>query len=296
MTIDESATARPEALGTRAWQTLFITSISMFLVAMDVTIVSVALPGIAESFDEPARDLVVGLHGVQHHLCRVAVAGRQLGDRWGRKPSVPRRARCVPGGIAHRRRCARGSVLIGARVLQAVGSALIYPASLALLLPEFPPSRRSMAIGVWGGVAGLGGAIAPTLGALLVEWIGLAGVFFINVPFVLGGHGGPGSGCCVSRRAMRVSDSFDPVAVPLAAVAVGVLVLGVVQGQSWGWDRPEDRRLLRGRSARCCRFRAPLGPASRTVARSRPVPDRAPSPWATSPRRCTSGRRSAGWC
>src|SRR5947207_3333252 len=75
-------------------------------------------------------------------------------------------------------------VLITARTLQAGGSALIYPASLALLLLEFPVNRRSMAIGVWGGIAGLGAAIGPTLGAMLVELAGWRAVFFINVPFV----------------------------------------------------------------------------------------------------------------
>ena len=96
-------------------------------------------------------------------------------------------------------------VLIGGRVLQACGSALIYPASLALLLPQFPPSRRSMAIGVWGGVAGLGGAIAPTLGAVLVEFWGWRAVFFINLPFVAGARSASAGGSCpattVSARA-----------------------------------------------------------------------------------------------
>jgi MFS family permease len=94
-----------------------------------------------------------------------------------------------------------------------MGSALIYPASLALLLPQFPLSRRSMAIGVWGGVAGLGGAIAPTLGAILVETGGWRAVFFINLPFVAAAL--IAGWRVLPRDGERKSERFDPVAVPL---------------------------------------------------------------------------------
>ena len=119
---------------------------------------------------------------------------------------------------------------------QAAGSALIYPASLALLLPEFPPSRRSMAIGVWGGIAGLGGALAPTLGAVLVDG-GWRAVFFINLPFVIAAIV---CGLVVldPSRGDEAQERFDPVAVPMAAIAVGVLVLAIVQVSTWGWSDP----------------------------------------------------------
>jgi MFS family permease len=94
-----------------------------------------------------------------------------------------------------------------------------------------------MAIGVWGGVAGLGGAVAPTLGALLVEWWGWRAVFFINLPFVIAAFA---AGLVVLResRPDNAHESFDPVSVPLGAVAIGLLVLGVVQGDAWGWGNP----------------------------------------------------------
>ena len=93
-----------------------------------------------------------------------------------------------------------------------------------------------MAIGVWGGVAGLGGAIAPTLGAVLVEAAGWRAVFFINLPFVVaaliaGWRVLPADG---ERRPER----FDPVAVPLAALAVGAIVLVIVEVSDWGLGDP----------------------------------------------------------
>lgn len=222
----------------RAWQTLFITSVSMFLVAMDVTIVSVALPGISQSFDETAKTTLAWVFTAYNitFAALLLLAGK-LGDRWGRKRTFLWGLVIFATASLIAALAPVAGVLIGARVLQAVGSALLYPASLALLLPEFPLERRSMAIGVWGGIAGLGGAVAPTIGAMLVELAGWRAVFFINLPFVAAAIV---FGIIVLRESKVVgNEEFDPISVPLAAVAIGLLVLGVVQGQPWGWDSPK---------------------------------------------------------
>jgi EmrB/QacA subfamily drug resistance transporter len=219
----------------RAWQTLFITSVSIFLVSMDVTIVSVALPGIAQTMHESSAALSWVFTSYNITFAGLLLLAGKLGDRWGRKPAFLCGLLLFAIASLLAASAPNVEVLIAARVLQAVGSALIYPASLALLLPEFPVSRRSMAIGVWGGIAGLGGALAPTLGALLVEWAGWRSVFFINLPFVVVA-GVCGISVLRDSRGERAGERFDPVAVPMAAAAVGALVLGVVQGQSWGWD------------------------------------------------------------
>ena len=222
----------------RAWQTLFITSVSMFLVAMDVTIISVALPGITESFSgTPPTTLSWVFTAYNITFAALLLLGGKLGDRWGRKRSFMSGLVLFAVASLLATIAPTAGVLIGARVLQAVGSALIYPASLALLLPEFPQERRSMAIGVWGGVAGLGGAVAPTIGALLVQAAGWRAVFFINLPFVIAALI---AGTFVLREARLDDDeSFDAISVPLAAVAIGLLVLGIVQGASWGWNDPK---------------------------------------------------------
>jgi EmrB/QacA subfamily drug resistance transporter len=223
-------------MGEHAWPILFITSISILLVAMDVTIVSVALPGIRDTFEEPSTVLAWVFTSYNITFAALLLPAGKLGDRWGHRQAFL--CGLVLFAIASLT-CAIAptvEVLIGGRVLQACGSALIYPASLALLLPQFPPARRSMAIGVWGGVAGLGGAIAPTLGALLVEFWGWRAVFFINLPFVLAAIG---FGLAIlPRTTARIRERFDPVAVPMAAIAVGALVLVIVQVSSWGLADP----------------------------------------------------------
>ncbi len=229
-TVDEIVVDR------RAWQILLITSVSIVLVAMDVTIVSVALPGIRDSFDEPSTVLAWVFTSYNITFAALLLVAGKLGDRWGHREAflggivlfaVASLIAAVAPNI---------EVIIAGRVVQALGSALIYPASLALLLPQFPSSRRSMAIGVWGGIAGLGGAIAPTLGALLVDGAGWRAVFFINLPFV--------AAALVAGLAIlppstdRQRERFDPVAVPMAAIAVGALVLVIVQVADWGWSDP----------------------------------------------------------
>jgi MFS family permease len=169
----------------RAWATLFITSVSMFLVSMDVTIVSVALPEISRDFsDTSAATLSWVFTSYNVTFAALLLLAGKLGDRWGRKLAFELGLIVFLVASTIAALAPTADILIGARTLQAAGSALIYPASLALLLLEFPVGRRSMAIGVWGGIAGLGAAIGPTLGALLVEWAGWRSVFFINVPFV----------------------------------------------------------------------------------------------------------------
>ena len=234
---DVAQVTRPTESG-RAWATLFITSVSMFLVSMDVTIVSVALPEIRREFSTTSSATLSWVFTAYNvtFAALLLIAGK-LGDRWGRKRAFQLGLILVLGASLLAAAAPDTPVLIGARTLQATGSALIYPASLALLLLEFHISRRSMAIGVWGGIAGLGAAVGPTLGAMLVEWAGWRWVFFINVPFV-------GTALIAGLFVLRESygenrwERFDPVAVPVAAIAVGLLVLGVVQGEPWGWTDP----------------------------------------------------------
>jgi EmrB/QacA subfamily drug resistance transporter len=238
MVTTDATRADDYAVDARAWHTLLITSVSMLLVAMDVTIVSVALPGITDTFSstsEATLSWVFTAYNVT--FAGLLLLAGKLGDRWGRKRTFLIALGIFLVASLLAAAAPTANLLIAARVFQACGAALIYPASLALLLSEFPASRRSMAIGVWGGVAGLGAALAPTLGALLVEWWGWRAVFFINIPFATVALV---AGIRVLREAYTEGgqEPFDPVAVPLAALAVGLLVLGVVQGTPWGWTDP----------------------------------------------------------
>jgi EmrB/QacA subfamily drug resistance transporter len=124
--------------------------------------------------------------------------------------------------------------MVIARVIQAVGGAILTPASLALVLPEFAVEKRSAAIGIWGAVGGISAASGPMVGGFLVDTFGWHSVFLVNVPFCL-------LAFVVGLKLLRESrDETAPRTVDyfgalLVVLGVGLLTLMIVQSDEWGW-------------------------------------------------------------
>ena len=126
-------------------------------------------------------------------------------------------------------------MLVGFRVLQALGAALLTPTSLGLILATFPPERRYGAVRTWTAVGGLAAAAGPVIGGLLVA-LSWRWVFLVNVPVGL-------LALAVGwRRLPTVSGHSAPTPGALGALlitgGVGALVAGLVKGGSWGWTDP----------------------------------------------------------
>lgn len=112
-------------------------------------------------------------------------------------------------------------------MVQAVGGALLLPASLALILHGVAPDRRDGAIGVWGAMAGLAAAVGPTLGALLVDAAGWRWVFLVNVPIAI---------AALALGPRVLTESRDPNAMPtvdLLGPPLGAAGVGVLCSRSW---------------------------------------------------------------
>jgi EmrB/QacA subfamily drug resistance transporter len=167
-------------------------------------------------------------------------AGRWA-DRVGRK-------RAFLGGLAvftlASAACAAApsvGVLVGARVVQAGGAALLMPASLGLLLPEFPAEKRGLALGLWAAVGGTAAAAGPVIGGLLVE-LSWRWVFLVNLPV----------GLIAIVAGARVLGEIREAAAPrpdalgsvLLTGAVGTLIGAIVQGPDWGWTSARVLGLL----------------------------------------------------
>ena len=130
------------------------------------------------------------------------------------------------------------AVLIGARVVQGMGAALVVPSSLALLNGTLRVQDRAPAIGIWAGLASLGGLlIGPFVGGWLVDHASWRAMFLLNVPLILGR---PRWRWCRCRRARRRGGrlSLDAVGALLAVVGLAGLIDGLTAGPSLGWTSP----------------------------------------------------------
>lgn len=222
------------AIPWRAWQVLAITSFATFLGALDASIMFVAFPSIQETFsDVSAAQLSWVLNSYNIVFAALLVPGGRFADRIGRK-----RAFFFGIGIFTVSSAVAGSavspaMLIGARVVQAGGAALLFPSSLALVLREFPQSRRATAVGIWGAIGGLAAAIGPSLGALIIEVESWRLAFFINLPVGIAVIAVGTRTLAESREEdARIPDLFS---VPLLIAGVASLALAIVQTEEWGW-------------------------------------------------------------
>ena len=247
----------------RKWRVSLIVGAGVFMSSLDLFIVNIALPAIRHGFaGSSVSSLSWVLNAYAIVFAALLVPAGALADRFGRR-------RAFIGGLIV---FALGSLLCGAapsaqtlvlaRVIQAVGAAFLIPTSLGLLLPEFAPSRRPTAIGIWAAVGAVAAAAGPPLGGLLVaaNW---RLVFLVNLPVALGA-------LIFALRILR--ESRDPAArIPdlwaaaVLTVAIAALALGLVQAPDWGWVNARTLACLLGAVLgvavfllRCARHESPV--------------------------------------
>ena len=221
-----------------AWLTLAVVSVAVFMVAMELTIIALALPEIRAALAGTTPALlswVVNAYSIV--VAALLLLSGWLADRYGRRRVFRAGLVIFAAGSVAAGASVSIEMLIAARGLQAIGGSMQYPAGMALLLEAFPRSRHQMAIGAWGAMGGLAAAVGPAIGAGLIEAFGWRAVFYVNVPaaltaLVVGAWALPRSPGQATRG------EVDLIGVPLAALGVGAVILGIVQGETWGWGAP----------------------------------------------------------
>jgi EmrB/QacA subfamily drug resistance transporter len=219
----------------RRWKVLLVTSVAVFMGFLDVTIVNIAFPDIESSFhDSSLAGLSWILNAYNIVFAALLVPAGRLSDRLGRRRMffvgvLTFLAASAVCGLAP-----SVEVLVAARVVQAAGAAILVPTSLALLLPEFPLEQRATATALWGATGAIAAAAGPSLGGVLVEATSWRWVFFVNLIIGL-------PALIPARRLLtEVRDEHpgplpDLVGALLLVAGVGLLSLGIVKGQDWGW-------------------------------------------------------------
>ncbi|MGH3058931.1 MAG: DHA2 family efflux MFS transporter permease subunit, partial [Gaiellaceae bacterium] len=229
--------ARIFAEENRKWWTLGALAFALFMIMLDNTVVNVALPSIQRDLDIGLSELEWTVNAYALTFAVLMLSGGKLADFFGR-----RRVFLIGLAIFTLASLAcglatSGGTLIGARMIQGVGAAIMLPATLSIISATFPPHQRGMAIGIWAGVSAMALAIGPLIGGLITEHIDWSWIFFVNVPIgVLG----------IVVSALVIHESRDTSAdqrldIPgllASAVALFALTFALIEANAYGWGDP----------------------------------------------------------
>jgi EmrB/QacA subfamily drug resistance transporter len=208
----------------------------MFISAMDMTIVNVALPDMSNDLDAGIGELQWVLDAFLVSLAGLLLVGNGLADRFGRRRVF------LWGlvGFAVTSALAAASQTVGeaivARALMGVAASCVLPPALSLLAVLFPVELRHKATGIWSAVGGLGLALGPVVGGVLVDVAGWRWVFLVNIPFVL-------LAVPLGRRLLPESrrpgvPPLDIRGVVLSTLGLTGIVFALIEGVDAGWTNP----------------------------------------------------------
>src|SRR5919108_1643340 len=155
----------------RAGWTLAITGAALFMTALDNLVVGVALPSIREDLGGSIESLEWTVNAYTLAFAVLLITGAALGDRFGRKRMFIVGVGVFTAASALAALSPSTDALVVARALQGIGAAVVTPLTLTLISEAFPAERRAAALGIWGGISGLGVALGPVVGGAVVEGV-----------------------------------------------------------------------------------------------------------------------------
>jgi EmrB/QacA subfamily drug resistance transporter len=241
----EASPAQPSFIRTRTGVlTLLLLCGVQFLDVVDASITNVAFPSIQRALHFSQQNLQWVASGYLLTYGGFLLLGGRLADLLGRR-------RILVAGLCVFAACSLAAglaqsegVLIGARVLQGVGAAMMAPAALSILTTTFREGRdRNTALGVWGAISGLGAAAGVFLGGVLSEGPGWRWVFYVNVPLCLLALGGAFRLLSGARKRAPLAD-FDTQGALLATGGMLLLVYALIKAPDVGWGTSRTIGLL----------------------------------------------------
>lgn len=217
--------------------TLAVTCVGFFMVLLDASIVTVALPTIQTQLQARLSDLQWVVDAYTLPFAALLLTAGALGDRFGRKRIFLAGLVIFTLGSAMCGAAPTLAWLIAGRVAQGIGGAALSPGSLSVLAAAFTsPRERTQAIGIWSAVSGVALAAGPLLGGALIQLSTWNAIFYVNLPigalaFVLG--------LFVLRESRNpTAKRIDAPGQLLAIAALTTLTFGLIEGQTDGWTSP----------------------------------------------------------
>ncbi|MEU6068092.1 MFS transporter [Streptomyces sp. NPDC047082] len=217
---------RAAGAGANRWVVLVVLCVSLLLVALDATVLHVAVPAVTEDLKPGAIELLWIVDAYPLVCASLLILFGTLGDRVGRRRILLLGYALFGVASAVAAVAPSAHVLILARALLGVGGAMIMPATLSILRQVFPDRReRALAIGIWSAVAAVGAAVGPLLGGFLLEHFWWGSVFLVNIPLMLVSL--PVGRLLLPESTGERNGPWDVVGALMAAAGLFGLVLGV---------------------------------------------------------------------
>ncbi|MGW0556058.1 MFS transporter [Streptomyces sp. NPDC002926] len=218
------------------WKALVFIALAQLMVVLDATIVNIALP-------HAQHDLGISEGNKQWVITAYALAfgglllfGGRIADLWGRKRAFVVGLLGFAGASALGGAATGEVMLLGSRALQGAFGALLAPAALSLLAVMFTDAKeRAKAFGIYGAIAGGGGAVGLILGGVLTEYLNWRWTFFVNIPFAI--VAAAGAYFVIREPAgTRNRSTLDIPGVVLSTLGLVSLVYGFTRAESDGWS------------------------------------------------------------
>jgi EmrB/QacA subfamily drug resistance transporter len=225
------------------WLAILAASVPMFMATLDNLVVTNALPRIGIDLKASIEELQWVVNAYSLAFATFILLAVALGDRFGRRTVFAIGVSVFTLASAAAALATSPGELILFRAVQGAGAAAIMPLSLTLLAGSVSARLRPAAIGIWGGVSGLGVALGPLIGGAIVQGLNWQAIFWLNVPVGV---------IALPLLLLALPNSFgerlraDIIGVLLVGVGVFSVVFGIVRGNDLGWDSAQVLTALIG--------------------------------------------------
>ena len=226
------------AVHAKRWWVLGVLCLSMTIIVMDNTILNVAIPSLIRDLDASNSQVQWIIDSYTIVFAGLLLTTGSISDRFGRKGALQVGIVLFLLGSAMSALATSATYLIVTRAFMGIGGALIMPSTLSLLTNTFrDPKERGRAIAIWAGFSGVGVALGPMVGGLLLQHFSWSSVFWVNIPI---GAAALVAGIFLLPTSRETkTDRLDPIGSLLSMLGLGALLYGIIEVPAKGWSNGE---------------------------------------------------------